>query len=364
MVVDAYPNPTLLAAQRSASAVPYLKVVVSDRVGGIKRLAWTRLYTGAEPDGYHAAAMAGDGSLIRARVTGGHVYYQRVTNPGAGSNFAAWTDLGAAANADVALCADGSRVLLFYVDAGGTQVKVRESTDNGATLGAAVTAATAGGAVTWLAADVKASGDVVLLYSVGATVFSAKQTAGAWGSPAAWTNTAASITGLACYHHGDWNARRLRHGRGRRRLRLERRLRRRLLAGRRHVVGAARDQPRLGRLERDVPRAVPLAAEHLPADLRREVHRQRRLRPALPRLLARHRRLRLQPLARARAVRRRHRLRAGDRLRRHGRLAEHAVRRLDRPAARHAARRHRRRRRVRDARPPVRRPAAPRPAER
>ncbi len=68
----------LLAAQKSASAVPYLRATISDLVGGIRRLAWTRVYTGSEPDGYHAACMPADGSLVRARVDGGHLYYQRV----------------------------------------------------------------------------------------------------------------------------------------------------------------------------------------------------------------------------------------------------------------------------------------------
>src|SRR3990170_3059469 len=196
----------LLAAQKSASAAPYLKVVVSDRIGGAGRLASPRLYTGSEPDGYHAAAMPGDGSLLRARASGGRVYYQRVAGPGAGSNFSAWTDLDAAANAGVALCAEGSRALLFYVDSGGTILRLRESTDNGATLGSAVTVATASSAVGWLAADVKSNGDALLLYSVGATVYSVKRTSGSWGAATAWTNSVASIAGLACYHQGDWNA--------------------------------------------------------------------------------------------------------------------------------------------------------------
>jgi hypothetical protein len=196
----------LLAAQRSPSAVPYLKVVVSDRIGGIRRLAWARLYTGSEADGYHAAATPGDGSLIRARISGERLLYQRVTSPGSGSNFGSWTDLEATAAADVAACSEGSRALVFFVAPDGVTLKVRESTDNGATLGSAVTAATAGGAVTWLAADVKSSGDGCLLYSVGATVYAVKRTGGSWGSPAAWSNSAASITGLALYHQGDWNA--------------------------------------------------------------------------------------------------------------------------------------------------------------
>jgi hypothetical protein len=195
----------LLAAQRSASAVPYLKVVVSDRIGGIRRLAFSRLYTGGEPEGYHAAAMPGEGSLLRARTSGGRVYYQRVAGPGGGSNFSVWTDIDAAANADVALCAEGSRALLFYVDSGGTVLKVRESTDNGATLGSAVNVVTAVGAVTWLAADVKTSGDALLLYSVGATVYSVKRTGGSWGAASAWPHSLASLAGLACYHQGDWN---------------------------------------------------------------------------------------------------------------------------------------------------------------
>jgi len=195
----------LLAAQKSRSAVLYLKVTVSDRIGGVRRLAFSRLYTGSEPDGYHAAAMPGDGSLLRARAAGGRLYYQRVTSPGAGSNFASWTDLEAAADVGVALCADGSRALLFFVDPGGTVLKLRESTDNGATLGAAVTVATASGAVAWLAADAKSNGDALLLYSAGAMVFSVKRTGGAWGSASAWTNSVASVTGLACYHQGDWN---------------------------------------------------------------------------------------------------------------------------------------------------------------
>src|SRR3990170_4954477 len=195
----------LLAAQKSASAVPYLKVVISDRIGGVRRLAFARLYTGSEPDGYHAAAMPGDGSLLRARVAAGRLYYQRVQSPGAGSDFSAWTDLSAAANAGVALCAEGSRALLFYVDTDGLTLKLRESTDSGATLGSAVTVATAAGAVGWLAADVRSSGDALLLYSVGATVYRVKRSAGAWGSPAAWSNSVASVTGLACFHQGDYN---------------------------------------------------------------------------------------------------------------------------------------------------------------
>ena len=61
----------LLAAQRSASAAPYLLVTVADRIGGVRRLAFQRLYSGSEADGYDAATMPSDGSLLRARAASG-----------------------------------------------------------------------------------------------------------------------------------------------------------------------------------------------------------------------------------------------------------------------------------------------------
>lgn len=197
----------LLAAQKSASALPYLRVQILDRLGGVRRLRWERLYTGTEPDGYHAVAMPGDGSLIRARVEAGQLYYQRVASPGPGSSFGAWTALGAAANAGVALASDevGASVLLFYVGSDGVTIYRRESSDYGATLGAAVATATATAAVGWLAAALKADGTALLLYSAGATVYAVKRSGGVWGAPAAWSNSVAAVTGLACLHWGDFD---------------------------------------------------------------------------------------------------------------------------------------------------------------
>ena len=68
----------LLAAQKKASGVPYVKVEVADSIGGVKRLEWQRLYSGSEPDSYHAATMPTDGSLNRCRVDAGSLYRQRV----------------------------------------------------------------------------------------------------------------------------------------------------------------------------------------------------------------------------------------------------------------------------------------------
>jgi len=195
----------LLAAQKSASAIPYVKVEIADRTGGIRRLDWQRLYSGSEGDSYHAATMPGDGSLIRCRVDSGSLYLQRVTSPGPGSNFSNWTFVDSAANAGVALASRAAQVLLFYVGTNGRTIYLRESSDYGATFGSATAITTAATAVGWLAADLKADNTVLLIYSVGGTVYAVKRSGGMWGSPAAWTNSLAAVSGLACQYEADFD---------------------------------------------------------------------------------------------------------------------------------------------------------------
>ena len=85
----------LLAAQQSASHTPAIKIEVKNKTAGVTRLSWERLYLGSEDEYYHGMAAAGDGSLIRTRITlpsdGRKLYRQRVNNPGAESDFSAWT---------------------------------------------------------------------------------------------------------------------------------------------------------------------------------------------------------------------------------------------------------------------------------
>jgi hypothetical protein len=50
---------TLLAAQKKADRLPYVEAKVYDYEAGIKRLSWTRLYTGTEPDNHHGIAFDG-----------------------------------------------------------------------------------------------------------------------------------------------------------------------------------------------------------------------------------------------------------------------------------------------------------------
>ena len=60
---------TLLATQKETSRTPFVKVEAKDKIAGVVRLDWTRLYTGSEADYFHTLTIPDDGSLIRVRIT-------------------------------------------------------------------------------------------------------------------------------------------------------------------------------------------------------------------------------------------------------------------------------------------------------
>ena len=110
---------TLLAAQKEASRIPYVKVEAKNKIAGTVRLDWTRLYTGTEADYFHALTIPGDGSLIRVRLTppadGRKLYRQRVANPSPESDFSQWT-YGSQYNiVTVAACSLGAEVSIFWI---------------------------------------------------------------------------------------------------------------------------------------------------------------------------------------------------------------------------------------------------------
>lgn len=201
-------NSALLAAQKRASASPYMQVQVKDRIGNVVRLDWERLYSGGESDYFHATTVPGDGSLVRARVdpATSQLLIQRVVDPGPGKDFSVWSSFTTvSSSAGIALAGDGASVLLFYVAADNVTIKLAESSNNGASFGSPITVATASGPIGPLAGDLEGNGTALLLYSAGATVYRVKRVSGVWGSPAAWTNSLATVTGLACCYAIDFN---------------------------------------------------------------------------------------------------------------------------------------------------------------
>jgi len=105
---------TLLAAQKKPDRLPYVEAKVYDFDQGIKRLSWTRLYTGSEADNHHGIAFDGQGSMHRIRVNGSNLYRQKVTTPDAASDYSAWTLIAANCQGPCAIAAYGAKVYIFY----------------------------------------------------------------------------------------------------------------------------------------------------------------------------------------------------------------------------------------------------------
>jgi len=105
---------TLLAAQKKPDRLPYVEAKVYDFDQGIKRLSWTRLYTGSEPDNHHGIAFDGQGSMHRIRVNGSNLYRQKVTTPGEASDYTQWAQLAADCQGPCAIAAYGAKVYIFY----------------------------------------------------------------------------------------------------------------------------------------------------------------------------------------------------------------------------------------------------------
>ena len=124
---------TLLAAQKKATAIPYIKVEATNKIAGVVRYDWNRLYTGSEDDYYHALAMPGDGSLIRVRVTppgdSRKLYRQRVASPGPASDFSQWTYTNQLNVAAVACAAMGAEVSILWTDGVNRKIQRLKSND-------------------------------------------------------------------------------------------------------------------------------------------------------------------------------------------------------------------------------------------
>lgn len=106
---------TLTAAQKKADRLPYVEAKVYDYQQGIKRLSWTRIYTGSEPDNHHGIAFDGQGSMHRIRAAASNkLYWQKVTSPGPGSDYASWTEIASDCAGPCSIAAYGAKVYIFY----------------------------------------------------------------------------------------------------------------------------------------------------------------------------------------------------------------------------------------------------------
>ena len=200
---------TLLAAQKEATRTPYVKLEAKNKIAGVVRYDWSRLYTGSEDDYFHAVTMPGDGSLIRVRITplsdSRKLYRQRVANPGPESNFSQWTYTNQYNAVIVACCSSGAEVSIFWIKSD-RKIYQLKSTDYGINwdspqlLGYTPTTAIYG-----IAAAYKPNGDIALFFADQATLYVMKRIGGSWGSNTAWDKSTGDLSGVATVYDGDWN---------------------------------------------------------------------------------------------------------------------------------------------------------------
>jgi len=201
---------TLLAAQKQAATIPYVKVEAKNEIAGVVRYDWTRLYTGSEDDYFHAVTMPSDGSLIRVRITlladSRKLYRQRVTNPGPSSDFSQWTYTNQY-NAAVVACASlAAEVSIFWIDGVNKKIQRIKSIDYGATWSSPeVIDYSPTTSINGLAAAYKPNGDLAIFFADQATLYVKKYVGGEWQTKSAWDKTTGNLSGVATVYDGDWN---------------------------------------------------------------------------------------------------------------------------------------------------------------
>ena len=200
---------TLLAAQKEATRTPYVKLEAKNRIAGVVRYDWSRLYTGSEDDYFHAVTMPGDGSLIRVRITppsdSRKLYRQRVVNPDPESDFSQWTYTNQYNAVIVACCSLGAEVSIFWIKSD-RKIYQLKSTDYGVNWGSPeLLGYTPTTAIYGIAAAYKPNGDVALFFADQATLYVLKRINGNWGSSTAWDKSTGDLSGVATVYDGDWN---------------------------------------------------------------------------------------------------------------------------------------------------------------
>ncbi len=200
---------TLLAAQKAATRTPYVRVEAKNRIAGVVRLDWTRLYTGTENDYFHALIMPGDGSLVRARITlpadSRKLYRQRVANPGPSSDFSQWVYTSQYNAVVVAAASLGAEVSLFWINSS-REIRRIKSTDYGVSWGSPeLIDYSPTTAIYGIAAAYKPNGDLAIFFADGATLYVKKHVGGSWQSKAAWDKTTGDLSSVAVVYDADWN---------------------------------------------------------------------------------------------------------------------------------------------------------------
>lgn len=194
----------LTTAQRALSRVPYLKTVISTRFANIRNPTWSTLYTGAEADGPHAAAITTDNYMTRLRIEANTLYRQRVDTTAGSPDWSTWTNW----RASTRLCAIakyGLYLWAFAVDNGTpTQVYMATSSDGGSSWSAFALAFTHSSTITHIAAAAKSTTAQCVIINDGTNIAARRCLSSVWQAKVTST-TGLTLTGLACHYIQDWN---------------------------------------------------------------------------------------------------------------------------------------------------------------
>jgi hypothetical protein len=205
---------TLAAHQQGRARRPHLSAQAYATRAGSPVLRWSRIYSGAEADNPHALATTASGAhqyVVRARNTAGTVYTSS-QDYNASPSWSSWSNtIAATSGAPVALAAIAAETILVYVANAGLDVRIKTSTDNGATWSASTTLVTEASAIGFLAVAFNPLGDVCVFYTLGTTTTlkRLRRTSGTWaGAGTNWSKSAsvATLSGLSACHDGaDFN---------------------------------------------------------------------------------------------------------------------------------------------------------------
>jgi hypothetical protein len=198
---------TLRSAQNAASRQPYLRVQARNTNLGIVNLKWTRIYAGTEEENQHALTLAGDGSLIRVRISSAtdnlKLYRQRIARPLGGSGFNQWVYLDEYNIKAATVCSLGAEISLIFARANG-EIYRYYSPDYGVNWEVEFAGYTTTG-VNSLAAAHKPNGDLAIFIANEYTLYLIKRLSGIWQSCQPWTRSAGGLSGAAAvYADGDW----------------------------------------------------------------------------------------------------------------------------------------------------------------
>ena len=180
---------TLLSAQKQATHTPFLKLEACNKIAGVTRLDFSRLYTGQEDDYFHAVTMPGDGSLIRVRITppsdSRKLYRQRVADPGPESDFSQWTYTNQYNAVIVAAASLAAEVSIFWIKSD-RKIQRIKSTDYGVSWGSPeLIDYSPTTAINGISAAYKPNGDLALFFADQQTLYVKKYENSQWQTKSA-----------------------------------------------------------------------------------------------------------------------------------------------------------------------------------